>query len=54
MTNFIGCPVFIGPWCTWGQIYGSGSLKLSETPFADLTDVLVLVVKFATNASAAI
>ena len=31
--------VFIGPRCPWGPIYGSGFLKLSEPPFADLTDV---------------
>ena len=31
--------VFIGPRCPWGPIYGSGSLKLTERPFADLTDV---------------
>ena len=24
---------------SWGPIYGSGSLKLSKRPFADLTDV---------------
>ena len=24
---------------TWGPIYGSGCLKLTEPPFADLTDV---------------
>ena len=23
----------------WGPIYGSGSLSLTDTPFADLTDV---------------
>ena len=31
--------IFIGPRCLWGPIYGSGSLKLSLRPFADLTDV---------------
>ena len=31
--------LFIGPRCPWGPIYGSGCLKLSEPPFADLTDV---------------
>ena len=30
---------FIGPRNPWGPIYGSGFLKLSEPPFADLTDV---------------
>ena len=27
--------------CPWGPIYGSGSLKLTGTPFADLTDVTI-------------
>ena len=31
--------IFIGPRCPWGPIYGSGCLKLSLRPFADLTDV---------------
>ena len=31
--------IFIGPRCPWGPIYGSGSLSLSLTPFADMTDV---------------
>ena len=31
--------IFIGPRCLWGPIYGSGSLKLTLRPFADLTDV---------------
>ena len=31
--------IFIGPRCPWGPIYGSGSLKQTELPCADLTDV---------------
>ena len=35
--------LIIGPRCPWGPIYGSESLSqtdsLTETPFADLTDV---------------
>ena len=31
--------VFIGPRCLWGPIYGFESLKQTEPPFADLTDV---------------
>ena len=34
--------LFIGPRCPWGPIYGSGSLKLTKTPFADLTDVTLV------------
>ena len=30
---------FIGPRCLWGLIYGLASLKLTETPFWNLTDV---------------
>ena len=31
--------IFIGSRCPWGPIYGFASLKLSKTPFANLTDV---------------
>ena len=33
------CSLIIGPRCPWGPIYGSASLSLTTTPFADLTDV---------------
>ena len=31
--------VIIGPRCTWGPIYGSRSLSVSERGLANLTDV---------------
>ena len=33
--------IFIRPRCLWGLIYGFASLKLTDTPFADLTDVIL-------------
>ena len=32
-------PIFIGPRCPWGPIFGSGCPSVRPTPFADLTDV---------------